>query len=164
MCSIIIFSLRKLTSGSKMDKKIQRGVVRIYFSEKLPWNFQICDFALRDYHAYSQQIALAAFKTAKRLSWSVLLDHRCNVGRTTQQGLPFCPSVCPQVFLELDHQFFLKLSMVLGVHIQLYVRQRWIFAKRSSPGKNDQKWSEMARKEFLDFLRKSSHQFCLELM
>ena len=79
----------------------------------------------------------------------------------------FRPSIrhsdCPWVFSELAHQFFLKLSMMLGAHIQLCVTEPDFLAKSPS-GKNDQKWSKWTKTCFLEFLRKSHHQFCLEFV
>ena len=43
-------------------------------------------------------------------------------------------SVCPYVFLGLAHQVFLKLSLVLGAHIQLCVTAGF-FEKKSPLGK-----------------------------
>ena len=52
------------------------------------------------------------------------------------------PSICPQVFQGLAHQFFLKHSMVLGAHIQQCVTAR-SFGKnphQAKMTKNGQKW------------------------
>ena len=41
------------------------------------------------------------------------------------------PFICPGVFLELDHQFFLNFSMVLEIHKKLCVTEPDFFRKTS---------------------------------
>ena len=51
------------------------------------------------------------------------------------------PSICPQVFAELAHYFFLKLNMVLVAHIKLCMTEPDFFEKSPS-SKNDPKWPQ----------------------
>ena len=37
-----------------------------------------------------------------------------------------CPSFCTEVFLELTLKFFLELSLVLGVHVVLYMTAEFL--------------------------------------
>lgn len=88
--------------------------------------------------------------------------------------LSILPSVSPiihlsfhlfvYVFQEFVPQFFLELSIMLGVHIQLHVREPESFKnypRQARMTKNDQKFP---KNRLLNFSRKSSRQFCLELV
>ena len=73
------------------------------------------------------------------------------------QGPSFRPSL--EVFLGLTHQFFLKLSMVLGAHVLLCVTGPDFFKKIFL----SQKWRKWAKNEpktgFFEFTGKFSHHF-----
>ena len=79
-----------------------------------------------------------------------------------KQGPSICPSVC-KISQNWLISFFLNLAWCYRL-ISSYVWQSWIFCKKFPSGKNDQKWSKMAQKDGLAYLRKSRHQFCLEFM
>ena len=83
------------------------------------------------YHAYLQQVALAVFKVVKLclicdFFWGFSC---CALGHGWKGPMKGGLSlhlfvrliVCPYVFPELAHLFLLKLSVVLGTHIQLHV-------------------------------------------
>ena len=102
-------------------------------------------------------------KELKQPYWTSGLGRKSPIKQDSSVRPSVRPSVCSQVFSELAYQFFLKLSMVLGAHIQLCVTAGF-FRKETHQAKmtkNGQKWSQ---NRVLDFLRKSCHQFFLEFV
>ena len=105
---------------------------------------------------HSHQINIWCIPTSHLLKRGGWTPDLCRKG-PIKQGLfvspSIRPSVCPYVFFGLAHQFFLKLSIMLGTHIQLCVKAGF-FGKnlhRTKMVKNGSKtW-------FLDVSRKSHH-------
>ena len=81
-------------------------------------------------------------KELKQPYWTSGLGRKSPIKQDSSVRPSVRPSVCSQVFSELAYQFFLKLSMVLGAHIQLRVAEPNFLVKF-------QKWSKMARKKMV---------------
>ena len=80
--------------GSQWKQKTQRGEVEDIRSEKIPWNFKICHFTIRNYHAY-----LRSSYVWSEISFMVFFVGSQREGGRGQK----CPigSVLPSVYLSV---------------------------------------------------------------
>ena len=84
-----------------------------------------------------------------------------------KQGVSFLPSILPSVCKFSRNWliiFFLKLSMLLAAHIQLYATEPDFLEKIPIGQKLPKMVKNGPKTGFLDFLRKPCHQFCLKFM
>ena len=70
-----------------------------------------------------------------------------------------CPSICPGIFLELYHQFFLNFGMVLESHMKLCMTEL-DFPEKIFWTKNQKNGPETG---FFEFIEKFGHQYLLKL-
>ena len=84
-----------------------------------------------------------------------------------KQGVSFLPSILPSVCKFSRNWliiFFLKLSMLLAAHIQLYATEPDFLEKIPIGQKLPKMVKNGPKTGFLDFLRKLHTQFCLGLL
>ena len=81
------------------------------------------------------------------------------------QCLSFCSSFFPALLLEMAHQFFQKLCMMLGDQMEMCMTEpNFFFLKNPLLVKMTKNGQNVPKMVFFRLLEKSMHQFCLEMV